>query len=288
MLYWLDALIDFHGGPFSSVVGRLRKLGLRTASSVHLPDVSPAGRPLGHPYISLAYEHAFDVFAPCSEQLGDWLHAMGVPEEKILPVPNAPGFRIAPQTLEDCLRARASRDDKAPLRVLFLGRLDPQKGLDRLAQVVERSAGLNLEWRVIGKAVLSPQGGRALPEVLAPLLEPPLTTPEALAAAYAQADVLVLLSGYEGLPLTILEAMRQGVVVLATDVGAVAEVVRHGQNGLLLPLEAAVSACLEGLAQLSSDRQMLRRLSQRAALDMEGREWSSAAAALIGRLTAPR
>ncbi|RWY40389.1 glycosyltransferase [Falsigemmobacter intermedius] len=127
-----------------------------------------------------------------------------------------------------------------------------------------------------------------MPEVLAPLLEPPLTTPEALAAAYAQADVLVLLSGYEGLPLTILEAMRQGVVVLATDVGAVAEVVRHGQNGLLLPLEAAVSACLEGLAQLSSDRQMLRRLSQRAVLDLEGRKWSSAAAGLIGRLTAPR
>lgn len=51
----------------------------------------------------------------------------------------------------------------------------------------------------------------------------------------AGTDVFVLPSLTEGLPLTVLEAMASGVPVVSTDVGSVSEVVKHRENGLLIP-----------------------------------------------------
>lgn len=56
--------------------------------------------------------------------------------------------------------------------------------------------------------------------------------PEILSAA----DVFVLSSLLEGLPLVAVEAGAAGLPVVATKVGGVAEVVRHGESGLLVPL----------------------------------------------------
>lgn len=50
----------------------------------------------------------------------------------------------------------------------------------------------------------------------------------------ANSDVFVLVSHWEGLPLTILEAMRAGLPVIASDVGGVAEAVLEGETGYLI------------------------------------------------------
>ncbi len=51
----------------------------------------------------------------------------------------------------------------------------------------------------------------------------------------AQADLFILPSKWEGLPLSILEAMRAGLPVIATDTGGVAEAVSDGVTGYLTP-----------------------------------------------------
>lgn len=51
----------------------------------------------------------------------------------------------------------------------------------------------------------------------------------------SQADVFCLISNYEGLPISIIEAMRAELPVIASDVGGNNELVRHGINGYLLP-----------------------------------------------------
>ncbi|WP_407572312.1 glycosyltransferase family 4 protein [Deinococcus altitudinis] len=51
----------------------------------------------------------------------------------------------------------------------------------------------------------------------------------------AQGDVFCLCSQYEGFPISILEAMRAGLPVVASDVGGVAEAVLHGRTGLVVP-----------------------------------------------------
>lgn len=282
MLSWLDAVINFHGGALCGAIGALRRMGVTTLTSLHVSDFTDLGLPWGNTYLSLAYEYAYDHILTCSHSLADWCAAMGVPQAKIIAVPNAPSFALEARTLEDGIKARAARDPGAPLRLLYLGRLDPQKGMDRLARLAKATedTGLNVAWRFIGKPVLGPE---ALPERIAKSLEPPVG-PAGLAQAYDWADVVVLMSDYEGLPLTILEAMRQGAVVIATDVGANGEVITSGENGFLVELAAAAEEGLHCLQTLEKDRSLLAKMSARARLSMGRRNWESACAALLTAL----
>jgi glycosyltransferase involved in cell wall biosynthesis len=58
---------------------------------------------------------------------------------------------------------------------------------------------------------------------------------EDVAMCLAEADIFVLMSRYEAFPLSILEAMRAGLPVVASDVGGVSEAVVEGETGFLIP-----------------------------------------------------
>jgi glycosyltransferase involved in cell wall biosynthesis len=87
---------------------------------------------------------------------------------------------------------------------------------------------------------------------------------EDLPAVYAQTDVVALPSLWEGLPVTLLEAMSAGKPVVATNAGGTAELVRHGVNGLVVPREnsAALAQALIHLARDGSLRTKMGRASQ--------------------------
>ncbi len=77
LLYWLDAVIDFHGGAFVAVMAKLKRLGICTVASLHILEMSAQHRQVGHTNLAMAYEHAFDVFSPWPVVVADWLHGMG-------------------------------------------------------------------------------------------------------------------------------------------------------------------------------------------------------------------
>jgi glycosyltransferase involved in cell wall biosynthesis len=54
-----------------------------------------------------------------------------------------------------------------------------------------------------------------------------------VAELLAESDIFVLSTKWEGLPVSILEAMRAGLPIVATDVGGVAEMVKDGEQGFL-------------------------------------------------------
>lgn len=98
------------------------------------------------------------------------------------------------------------------------------------------------------------------------------------------ADIFVLPSYFEGLPLTILEAMRSGVVPIATDAGAVSEVVQNWHNGVVLSQSDTVDEAMAALRRLCFDQDLLYKLAHQARLDMRGRDWDCAVRPVIERL----
>jgi glycosyltransferase involved in cell wall biosynthesis len=116
------------------------------------------------------------------------------------------------------------------LRLLFVGRFDPQKGADIFCSALER-LGPRVHAILAGGNVVSGQQG--------PLKLPANATSigwvnhAQLEVLLRSADVLVMPSRWEGFGLTAAEAMRAGLAVLASRVGGLPEVVQEGVTGLL-------------------------------------------------------
>jgi len=84
------------------------------------------------------------------------------------------------------------------------------------------------------------------------------------APVLARAQVFVLSSRSEAFPRSILEAMRAGLAMVASDVGGVGEAVTHGTDGVLVPRgdPAALAAALDNLLGDTIQRQRLGRAAR--------------------------
>ncbi|MDP3759917.1 MAG: glycosyltransferase [Ramlibacter sp.] len=146
------------------------------------------------------------------------------------------------------------------LRLLFVGRLDHQKGVDvfyeALRKLGEGAFGVVVGAPVVGDeaAVQPPANARALGW---------RTRPQT-ASLYAAADVLVVPSRWEAFGLVTVEAMRAGLPVIATRVGGIPEAVEDGVTGRLIDVDApwqlvAVLGCLDAPTRHSMSINARRR-----------------------------
>jgi glycosyltransferase involved in cell wall biosynthesis len=77
------------------------------------------------------------------------------------------------------------------------------------------------------------------------------------------ADIYVLPSLWEGLPIGLLEAMAMGKAVIATGVDGTVEVLENGVNGVVIPTERLVDALSNALAELGNDEEKRKRFEKR-------------------------
>jgi glycosyltransferase involved in cell wall biosynthesis len=84
---------------------------------------------------------------------------------------------------------------------------------------------------------------------------------EDVLALVDDADVFVLSTRSEGMPMSVLEALAGGKPVVATAVGGVPELVVHGETGLLVPPEDA-AALADAIGTLVADRELRERFGE--------------------------
>ncbi len=132
--------------------------------------------------------------------------------------------------------ARAALDlpADAPL-LLTAARLTPWKGVQHLIPALRAVPDVRL--LVAGSGDMLPElRALAAAHEVAERVDFLGNVPREQMPLYLRAaDYLALYSGYEGLSHTLLEALREGTPVIASDKGGNPEVVQHGVNGLLVP-----------------------------------------------------
>lgn len=162
---------------------------------------------------------------------------------------------------------------KEDIRLLFVGNLDPRKGLDTLIEAMHQVNDPHLVLDVVGDGTLRSSYARMVKRrVVDHGLEARVRfhgriRRESIGTFYSQADVFVLPSSYEPFGIVFAEAMAFALPIIATNSGGIPELVRHGHNGLLVPPKDA-GALAEAIAKVSSSHEL------RNAMGTAGRELS--------------
>jgi glycosyltransferase involved in cell wall biosynthesis len=152
--------------------------------------------------------------------------AVGIPPEKLVTIYNAM------PDISPALRAQPDRG--SPVRIIMIGRLEPQKAQAALLQAVAKLNRPHVHVDLVGDGPLLPDLQRLVAQLhlqdrvtfwgycsdVAPLL--------------AQAHIFALISHWEAFPRSTLEAMRAGLPVVVSDVGGAAEAVIPGVTGYVV------------------------------------------------------
>ena len=179
--------------------------------------------------------------------------------------------------------------------ILFVGRIEPLKGVDTLLQAMAclqlKEAQRPVHLAIIGgDPSASPEQMtvemarlQKLCEVLG--LDQSVVflgkrDQDKLPYYYSAAEVLVMPSHYESFGMVALEAMACGTPVIASEVGGLAYLVRDGETGFTIPAEEPDALC-EKLTWLLNDSALHQKMSEQAAEYAQDYAWEKIAKQIV-------
>jgi glycosyltransferase involved in cell wall biosynthesis len=275
----LPDLVHINGLHFQSTgVGiRLsRMLAVPVVSTAHLADVAAMPGPT-----SLAAT-AFDrVWAGRAARLSNRVVAVSKPVSDHLVHLGVDPARIdiAHNGVDrGRFRPAGAKVRSAELRAVVVGRLTPNKGTAHALEAVAaaRASGRDVRLVVVGDGPLEARLRRQAAE---PRLAGAVTFVGRVANVapwLADADVALRPSYTEGLPLAVIEALACGTPVVCSAVPGNLELVRHGSNGLVVPI-GDVSALSHALVSLYDNRRALGHMSAEAVRSAGAFSWTTSA-----------
>lgn len=158
--------------------------------------------------------------------------------------------------------------DVTEKRVIAVGRLDYQKGFDRLIeawQLIQHSnkfADWNLdifgqgEWQEMLQQMIEEKGLQKSVRINKPTKQ--------IGNEYIQSSMLVMSSNYEGFPMVMIEAMACGLPVVSFDFKCgPKDIIRQGENGLLVP-NGDIEKLAHAMMEVMDDTEYRKMLSQNA------------------------
>jgi len=217
-------------------IGAARALGLPVVASYHtdFPRYLPKhglgwAQPAVWPLIRWVHNAAHVNLCP-SRFTRDELHGAGVENVGLWRGGvDTELFHPRRRSVEMRMRLSGGRPD-GPI-ALYAGRLSPEKNVHRLEELLRAIPGVRLA--LVGDGPAREDLERRFRG--RPVSFPGFLRGEELASAFASADVFVMPSTTETLGFVVLEAMSAGCPVVAARAGGIPDLVRDGENGLLVP-----------------------------------------------------
>jgi glycosyltransferase involved in cell wall biosynthesis len=252
-----------------------------------LSEISPAGKlasalrmtefvDLRHAAFRSLMREVDHVIALC-DWTRDLMFRNGVPAEKV---------SLSRQGVSGAVpRPVVAHQTSKTLRIAFLGRLAPEKGLSVLTAALRSVPEAKVTLDVFG--VLQNEAnsmGTAAPVDSRIGYRAPLRRDELLSSLQRYDLVAVPSQWMETGPMVVMEAFAAGVPVIGSRLGGIAELVDHDVNGLLIE-PRSVQAWASAIAMLSEDRTILRRLRQGIRSQRTMRDAAREIEAIYERLT---
>ena len=187
----------------------------------------------------------------------------GFPKDRIYLTPNAVALPEYAKERNEIPALSAMLRSRGFFSCLTVGGgLSWQKGIIDLLKVARlaRDAGKRIAFIVVGIWADKEEMRQTLRQVNEMNLQNRLFFTGGLprhkvAQFYRQADVYVLLSYHEGMPISILEAMSAGCPVISTPVGGIPQQIHHEENGFLVPV-GDTQAAFSAISTLCDDRKL--------------------------------
>lgn len=150
-----------------------------------------------------------------------------------------------------------------PPRLLMVARFEPQKDHATLFKALQQLHEFDWEIDLVGSGSLGSEVGEMASRLELTRRIRFLGARKDVAELLAQAQVFLLISKWEGFPRSILEAMRAGLPVIASEVGGVREAIVEGKTGFLVP-RGGVELLAQRLRLLLTNPELRIRMGQEA------------------------
>jgi glycosyltransferase involved in cell wall biosynthesis len=287
-----------HGVPYYSLrhlareVGPLNDVRCFSELRARLSDIQPdiisthstkagfvgriAGKTLGIPTLFTAHGWGFTEGRPPLQALAFWaieratapwaariitvcesdraaaVRARVISSERLITIHNAM------PDVDDTLRARPGI---SPARLIMVARLSRWKDQPTLLHALASLQDLEWQLEFVGDGPLRGQLEALTQQLGLTSRVTFLGFRRDVSERLAQAQVFLLMSKWEGFPRSILEAMRAGLPVVASDVGGVNESVVDGETGFVIPRGDTTGLC-EVLRKLISSSELRVRMGE--------------------------
>ena len=177
---------------------------------------------------------------------------------------------------------RLARFEDGKLNVLWVGRLEPRNGLQRMiAAFVELRRSIDARLLVVGDGPLQPRYRAMVPRELAGDVVFAGKLLDERPDWYASADVYCAPTAIASFGITLLEAMAAGRPILASDIDGFREVIAHGKDGELLPVHDT-RAWARALLRLACDRDRAQAYGEHGKRTAQRFAWPRVAAEVLG------
>jgi len=251
-------LVHCHSSK-AGILGRLaaHRLGIKTVFTAHGWSFAE-GTPLSRKVIGLLPERLLAIWTDCIITVSDTDRNLAIRYhvgklEKLVTIHNG----IADEPLPTI-----NKDNARPITLIMVARFAAPK---YFAQLIDAAATIKADFRLrlVGDGPLLELMKKRAEELNISDIVEFLGSRDDVDALLTKSDVFILVSDWEGFPISILEAMRAGLPVIACDVGGIHEAITDRTNGRLVP-RGEIAGLKLAMQELISDEALRLKMGTEA------------------------